>query len=138
MPTRSASDYLSYVKAQILTQTAVAVPQARNILRYEGASTVLNAVTQLSDMRYATTGRLAPARVSPRQLVLTRSNPKALSQVGILSGGGVLGGVVSRPVARSSGTQGLIVLQTNLIQNPNASAGKSGSFNTNNAAITRA
>jgi hypothetical protein len=138
MPTRSASDYLSYVKAQILTQTAVAVPQARNILRYEGASTVLNAVTQLSDMRYATTGRPVPGRVFPRPLVLTRSNPKALSQVGILSGGGVLGGVVSRPVARSSGTQGLIVLQTNLIQNPNASAGKSGSFNTNNAAITRA
>jgi hypothetical protein len=138
MPTRSASDYLSYVKAQILTQTAVAVPQARNILRYEGATTVLNAVTQLSDMRYATTGRPAPARVSPRQLVLTRSNPKALSQVGILSGGGVLGGVVSRPPTRLAGTTGLIVLQTNLIQNANASAGKSGSFNTNNAAITRA
>ena len=137
MPTRSASDYLSYVKAQVLTQTAVAVPQARNILRYEGASARLNAITQLSDMRYATTGRLTPARVFPRPLVLTRSNPKALSQVGILSGGGVLGGVVNRPPTRLAGTQGLIVLQTNLIQNANAAAGKSGSFTTNNPAITK-
>jgi len=138
MPTRSASDYLSYVKAQVLTQTAVAVPQARNVLRYEGATTRLNAVTQVSDMRYATTGQLVPARVFPRQVVQTRSNPKALSQVATLSGGGVLGGVVNQPPTRLAGTQGLIVLQTNLIQNPNAAAGKGGSFNTNNAAITRA
>jgi len=48
---------------------------------------------------------------------MNRSNPKALSQVATLSGGGVLGGVVSRPQART-GTNALIVPQTNLIQFP--------------------
>ena len=141
MPTRSASDYLSFVKAQVVSNpnaNRAAVPQARNVLRYEGAGQYLTAVTQLSAMRYATTGQLVPSRVAPRQVVMNRSNPKSLSQVGILSGGGVLGGVVSRPVARTSGTQGLIVLQTNLIQNANQNAGRGGgNFLPNNPAITR-
>lgn len=118
MPTRSASDYLSYVKAQVLTQTPTAVPQARNILRYQGNSVVHNAVTQFSDMAYLTRGQAAPTRDVPLQVVQTRSNPKALSQVSTLSGGGVLGGVVSRPQPRTSGTNGLVVPQTNLIQFP--------------------
>lgn len=124
MPTRPASDYLAYVKSQILTQTAVAVPQARNVLRYEGAGTRLNAITQYSDMRYVTTGLAPPARIAPRQKVFNRSNPLALSTVATLSGGGVLGGVVNRPQPRTSGTSSLVVLQTNLIQNAQASAGK--------------
>jgi len=53
----------------------------------------------------------------PTPFVMNRSNPKALSQVATLSGGGVLGGVVSRPQART-GTNALIVPQTNLIQFP--------------------
>jgi hypothetical protein len=70
---------------------------------------------------------------------MNRSNPKNLSQVGILSGGGVLGGVVSRPVARTSGTNGLVVLQTNLIQNANQNAGRGGgNYLPSNPAITRA
>jgi hypothetical protein len=122
MPTRSASEFLSYQKAVILQQTSTAVPQARNVLRYENSSAQLNAVTQLSDMSYLTTGQLAPSRVAPRQVVMTRSNPKSLSQVGFLGSAGVLGQVVNNPQPRTSGTNGLIVLQTNLIQNANASA----------------
>jgi hypothetical protein len=122
MPTRSASEFLSYQKAVILQQTSTAVPQARNILRYENSSAQLNAVTQLSDMSYLTTGQLAPSRVAPRQVVMTRSNPKSLSQVGFLGSAGVLGQVVNNPQPRTSGTNSLIVLQTNLIQNANASA----------------
>lgn len=118
MPTRSASEYLSYVKAQVVTNTPAAVPQARNILRDPGGRHTLSAVTQYSDMAYLTRGQAAPSRDIARQVVMTRSNPKALSQVATLSGGGVLGGVVSRPQARSSGTSGLIVPQTNLIQFP--------------------
>jgi len=122
MPTRSASEYLSYQKAQVLSQTAVAVPQARNVLRYENSSDQLRAVTQLSDMRYLTTGRQAPTRVAPRQIVQNRSNPKSLSQVGFLGSAGVLGQIVNRPQPRTAGTSQLIVLQSNLIQNANASA----------------
>jgi hypothetical protein len=138
MPTRSNSDYLNYIKAQVVTQTATAVPQARNILRYEGSGQYLNAITQTSDMRYLTTGRLAPSRIAPRQVVLNRSNPKALSQVAFLGSAGPLGTLVNQPAARTAGTQGLVVLQTNLIQNANQNAGKSGNFLGNTPAITRA
>jgi hypothetical protein len=121
MPTRSASDYLSYVKAQVQSQSGSIAPKLTRTTPYnQGGVTVLNAITQASDMRYATRGQLPPGRVIARQLVLNRSNPKNLSQVATLSGGGVLGGVVNRPATRTSGTQGLIVLQTNLIQNANA------------------
>jgi len=131
MPTRSASDYLSFVKAQVVSNpnaNSAAVPQARNVLRYEGAGQYLNAMTQMSDMRYLTTGRLVPARVAPRQVVMNRSNPKSLSQVGFLGSSGVLGQVVNNPQPRTSGTNNLIVLQTNLIQNANASAKGSTTF----------
>jgi hypothetical protein len=137
MPTRPASDYVSYIKAQVQTQTTAALPQARNILRYEGGIAQFNSITQLSDMRYVTTGRVAPARIAPRQIVMTRSNPKNLAQVGVLSGGGVLGGVVNRPAARSSGTTSLIVPQTNLIQNANASARGTTAFTGSSPAITK-
>jgi len=137
MPTRPASDYLSFVKAQIQTQTTAALPQARNILRYEGGIVRFNSITQLSDMGYVTTGRLAPGRVAPRQIVMNRSNPKNLAQTAVLSGGGVLGGVVNQPAARSSGTYGLIVPQTNLIQNANASARGTTSFTGSSQAITK-
>ena len=132
MPTRSASDYLSFVKAQVLSQTATAVPQARNVLRYQNSFDQIRAVTQVSAMSYVTRGQVAPARVISRPFVMNRSNPKNLSQVGILSSGGVLGPVVSRPVPRTSGTAGLIVLQSNLIQNANASAKGSTTFTNTN------
>jgi len=123
MPTRSASDYLSFVKAQIESNQGSIPPKLTRTTPYnQGGVGVLNAITQASDMRYVTRGQLAPARVVARPIVMNRSNPKDLSQVGILSGGGVLGSVVSRPMARTSGTQSLIVLQSNLIQNANASA----------------
>jgi hypothetical protein len=123
MPTRSASDYLSFVKAQIESNQGSIPPKLTRTTPYnQGGVGVLNAITQASDMRYVTRGQLAPARVVARPIVMNRSNPKDLSQVGILSGGGVLGPVVSRPMARTSGTQSLIVLQSNLIQNANASA----------------
>jgi len=138
MPTRPASDYLSYVKAQVLTQTTVAVPQARNILRYEGSGQYLNAVTQLSAMSYATRGQLVPTRVAPRQVVFNRSNPKNLSRVAFLGSAGPQGTLVSQPPTRLAGTQGLAVLQTNLIQNAQASAGRGGTTFTNiNQAITK-
>jgi hypothetical protein len=137
MPTRSASDYLSYVKAQIVTQTAVAVPQARNILRYQGGTTPFNAIAQASDMRYVTTGRLAPARIAPRQVVQTRSNPKNLSRVAFLGSAGPLGTLISQPPTRLAGASGLVVLQSNLIQNANQNAGRGGNFQSNNAAITK-
>jgi hypothetical protein len=123
MPTRSASDYLSYVKAQIESNKGSVPPKLTRTTPYnQGGVGVLNAITQASDMSYVTRGQLAPARVAPRQIVMNRSNPKDISQVGILSSGGVLGPVVSRPAARLAGTQSLIVLQSNLIQNANASA----------------
>ena len=123
MPTRSSSDYLSFVKAQIESNPNIPPPKMSRTTPYnQGGVEVLNAVVQASEMRYVTRGQLAPARVAPRQIVMNRSNPKNLSQVGILSSGGVLGPVVSRPAARLAGTQSLIVLQTNLIQNANASA----------------
>lgn len=142
MPTRSASDYVSFVKAQVVSNpnaNRAAVPQARNVLRYEGAGQYLTAVTQMSDMRYATTGRLVPARVQARPVVMNRSNPKALSQIAFLGSAGPQGQVVNQPAAKYSGTNQLIVLQTNLIQNANANAGRGGTSFTNfNAAITRA
>jgi hypothetical protein len=116
MPTRSASDYLSYQKATILSATGFPKAQTRNVLRYEGGVTPLNAITQTSDMRYVTTGRLPPGRVVSRLPIQNRANPKALSRVGFLSSGGVLGGLVSQPQARTSGTGGLIVLRDSLIQ----------------------
>ena len=137
MPTRSNSDYLNYIKAQVVTQTATAVPQARNILRYEGSGQYLNAITQTSDMRYAAAGRAPPARVIARPFVQNRSNPKALSRVAFLGSAGPQGTLVSQPAARTSGTQGLVVLQTNLIQNANQNAGKSGNFLGNTPAITK-
>jgi len=142
MPTRSASDYLSFVKAQVVSNpnaNKAAVPQARNVLRYEGSGQYLLAVTQLSAMSYATTGQLVPTRVAPRQVVQTRSNPKNLAQVAFLGSAGPLGQVVNQPAAKYAGTNQLIVLQTNLIQNANANAGRGGtSFTNYNAAITRA
>jgi hypothetical protein len=133
MPTRSASDYLSFVKAQVESQSGSVAPKLTRTTPYnQGGVAVLNAVTQASDMRYITRGQLAPARVIARPFVTTRSNPKNLSQIGFLSGGGVLGGVVNRPTTRVSGTQGLIVLQTNLIQNANASAKGSTTFTNTN------
>lgn len=138
MPTRSASDYLSYQKAAIITATGFPVAQTRNVQRYEGAGQYLNAVTQLSAMSYAVTGRAVPGRIAPRQFVQNRSNPKALSCVAFLGSAGPQGTLVSQPVARTSGTSSLIVLQTNLIQNANASARGSTTFTNTNAAITRA
>jgi len=137
MPTRSASDYLSFVKAQIESNQGSIQPKLTRTTPYnQGGVGVLNAVVQASDMRYVTRGQLAPARVIARPIVMNRSNPKNLSQVGILSGGGVLGPVVSRPIARTSGTQSLIVLQTNLIQNANASAKGTTTFNGTNPATS--
>jgi hypothetical protein len=133
MPTRSASDYVSYVKSQVLTQTATAVPQARNVLRYEGGAARLNSITQVSDMRYVSTGRLPPARVRGIQVEMTRANPKRLSTVSFLGSGGPHGQIVNRPAARFSGTNGLVVLQHNLIQNANQSAGRGGTSFTNTA-----
>jgi len=141
MPTRSASDYLSFVKAQVVSNpvaNTAAVPQARNVLRYEGSGQYLNAITQVSAMQYATTGQLVPQRVAPRQIVQTRSNPKNLAQVAFLGSAGVMGQIVNLPVARYAGTSQLIVPQTNLIQNANASAKGSTNFTPNNAPITRA
>jgi len=116
MPTRSASDYTTFLKLQAQAQLA---PKLTRTTPYnEGGRAVINAVIQNSDMTYAVSGKPVPGRVSARQLVLNRSNPKALSQVATLSGGGVLGGVVNRPAARSSGTGQLIVPQTNLTQFP--------------------
>jgi hypothetical protein len=138
MPTRSASDYLSYVKAQIESNQGSIQPKLTRTTPYnQGGVGVLNAVVQASDMRYVTRGQLAPARVSPLQVVMNRSNPKNLSQVGILSSGGILGPVVSRPAPRLAGTQSLIVLQTNLIQNANASARGTTTFTNTNQAITK-
>jgi hypothetical protein len=138
MPTRSASDYLSFVKAQIQSQSGSVAPKLTRTTPYnQGGVGVLNAITQASDMRYVTQGLVAPARVAPRQIVMNRSNPKNLSQVGILSGGGVLGPVVSSPPTRLAGTQGLIVLQTNLIQNANASARGTTTFTGSSPAITK-
>lgn len=137
MPTRSSSDYLSFVKAQIESNTNIPPPKLTRTTPYnQGGSGVLNAVTQASDMRYVTRGQVAPARVVARQFVMTRANPKNLSQVGILSSGGVLGPVVSRPAARLAGTNSLIVLQTNLIQNANASAKGTTTFNGTNPATS--
>jgi hypothetical protein len=137
MPTRSASDYLSFVKAQIESNQGSIPPKLTRTTPYnQGGVGVLNAITQASDMRYVTRGQLAPARVVARPIVMNRSNPKDLSQVGILSGGGVLGPVVSRPMARTSGTQSLIVLQSNLIQNANASAKGTTRFTGSSPAIT--
>ena len=107
MPTRSASDYLSFVKAQVVSNpvaNTAAVPQARNVLRYEGSGQYLNAITQVSAMQYATTGQLVPQRVAPRQIVQTRSNPKNLAQVAFLGSAGVMGQIVNQPVARYAGT----------------------------------
>jgi len=88
-------------------------------------------------MTYVTTGRIAPTRVAPRQIVQNRNNPKNLSQVGILSGGGVLGPVVSRPAPRLAGTNSLIVLQDNLIQNANQNARGTTTFTGSSPAITK-
>jgi hypothetical protein len=137
MPTRSASDYLSFVKAQVESNRGSVPPKLTRTTPYnQGGSVVLNAITQESDMRYVTRGQAAPARVMGRPVVFNRSNPNNLSQVGTLSGGGVLGGVVNRPATRVSGTAGLVVLQTSLIQNANQNAGNSGSFRNNSPAIT--
>jgi len=137
MPTRSASDYLSYVKAQIESNQGSIQPKLTRTTPYnQGGVGVLNAVVQASDMSYVTRGQVAPARVIARPFVQNRSNPKNLSQVGILSGGGVLGPVMSRPAARLAGTQSLIVLQTNLIQNANASARGTTTFNGTNPATS--
>lgn len=138
MPTRSASDYLSFVKAQVQSQSGSIAPKLTRTTPYnQGGVAVLNAITQASDMRYVTSGQVAPTRVAPRQIVMNRSNPKNLSQVGILSSGGVLGGVVSQPATRLSGTSSLIVLQTNLIQNANASAKGTTTFTGANQAVTK-
>lgn len=116
MPTRSASDYTAFVKIQAQAQLNPTL--TRTTPYNQGGQVANNALLQFSDMTFLTGGQTAPARVAPRQLVLNRSNPKALSQVATLSGGGVLGGVVSRPQPRTSGTSALIVPQTNLIQFP--------------------
>jgi hypothetical protein len=116
MPTRSASDYTTFVKLQ--AQAQVVPKLTRTTPYYQGGQTVINTMLQTSDMSYAIRGRLVPGRVAPPQIVQNRSNPKALSQVATLSGGGVLGGVVNRPVARLSGTNQLIVPRTNLYQVP--------------------
>ena len=116
MPTRSASDYTTFLKLQAKAQV---VPKLTRTTPYnEGGQTVINAQLQNSEMSFVTRGRTAPGRIAPRQIVQNRANPKALSQVATLSGGGVLGGVVNRPQPRTSGTSGLIVPQTNLIQFP--------------------
>jgi len=138
MPTRSASDYLSFVKAQVQSQSGSVAPKLTRTTPYnQGGVGVLNAITQASDMGYLTRGQLAPARVAPRQIAISRSNPKNLAQVGILSGGGVLGGVVNQPATILSGTYSLIVPQTNLIQNPNLSGKGTTSFVGSSQAITK-
>jgi hypothetical protein len=111
MPTRSASEYTAFVKLQAQAQLKPTL--TRTTPYNQGGQVANNALLQFSDMAYLTRGQVAP-----RQFVMTRSNPKALSQVATLSGGGVLGGVVNRPQARSSGTTALVVPQTNLIQFP--------------------
>jgi len=116
MPTRSASEYTSFVKLQAQAQLKPTL--TRTTPYNEGGQVANNALLQFSDMAYLTRGQPVPTRDIPRQVVMNRSNPKALSQVATLSGGGVLGGVVSRPQARSSGTTGLSVPQTNLTQFP--------------------
>jgi len=115
MPTRSASEYTNFVKLQAQAQLKPTL--TRTTPYNQGGEVANNAVLQTSDMAYITRGRAAPARSMPTPFVMNRSNPKALSQVATLSGGGVLGGVVSRPQART-GTTALIVPQTNLIQFP--------------------
>jgi hypothetical protein len=116
MPTRSASEYTAFVKLQAQAQLKPTL--TRTTPYNQGGQVANNALLQFSDMAYLTRGQVAPSRDVPRQFVMTRSNPKALSQVATLSGGGVLGGVVNRPQARSSGTTALVVPQTNLIQFP--------------------
>lgn len=115
MPTRSASEYTAFVKLQAQAQLKPAL--TRTTPYNEGGQVANNALLQYSDMAYLTRGQVPPTRDIPLRFVQTRSNPKALSQVATLSGGGVLGGVVSRPQART-GTSALIVPQTNLIQFP--------------------
>ena len=116
MPTRSASDYTTFLKLQA---QAKVVPKLTRTTPYNaGGQTVINAQLQNSEMSFVTRGQVTPSRVAPRQVVQNRSNSKALSQVATLSGGGVLGGVVNRPQPRTSGTNSLIVPQTNLIQFP--------------------
>jgi hypothetical protein len=115
MPTRSASEYTSFVKLQAQAQLKPTL--TRTTPYNQGGEVANNALLQTSDMAYLTRGQAAPARSMPTPFVMNRSNPKALSQVATLSGGGVLGGVVSRPQART-GTTALIVPQTNLIQFP--------------------
>ena len=116
MPTRSASEYTSFVKLQAQAQLNPTL--TRTTPYNQGGQVANNALLQMSDMAYLTRGQTAPTRNIPTPFVMNRSNPKALSQVATLSGGGVLGGVVSRHQARSSGTNALIVPQTNLIQFP--------------------
>jgi hypothetical protein len=138
MPTRSASDYLSYAKAQIESNKGSVAPKLTRTTPYnQGGVGVLNAIVQASAMRYVTRGQVAPARVIARPFVQNRANPKALSQVGILSGGGVLGPVVSRPAPRLAGTNSLIVLQSNLIQNANQNARGTTTFTGSSPAITK-
>jgi hypothetical protein len=115
MPTRSASEYTNFVKLQAQAQLKPTL--TRTTPYNQGGEVANNALLQTSDMAYLTRGQAAPARSMPTPFVMNRSNPKALSQVATLSGGGVLGGVVSRPQART-GTTALIVPQTNLIQFP--------------------
>ena len=111
----SASEYTAFVKLQAQAQLKPTL--TRTTPYSQGGEVVTNTLLQFSDMAYRMRGQMAPTRIAPRQLVLNRSNPKALSQVATLSGGGVLGGVVSRPQPRT-GTYALIVPQTNLIQFP--------------------
>ena len=118
MPTRSASDFTTFVKLQAQAQTAPAL--TRTTPYSQGGSAAINAALQYSDMANVTRGKAAATRVVPRQFVQNRSNPDALSQVAFLGSAGPLGQVVNRPQPRTSGTSGLVVLQTNLIQNAGA------------------
>lgn len=118
MPTRSASDYTTFVKLQAQAQSKPAL--TRTTPYVEGGRAAINTLVQYSEMANVTQGKAPAVRVAPRQFVQNRSNPKALSQVGFLGSAGPLGQVVNRPQPRYSGTSGLVVLQTNLIQNAGA------------------
>lgn len=114
MPTRSASDYTAFQRAQAQAQLNPTL--TRTTPYSEGGRSAINSILQYSDMKYATTGSLPPNYVLPRPIVQTRSNPQALSTVGFLGSSGVQGGTVSRPQPRTSGTSTWNVPRTNLIQ----------------------
>jgi hypothetical protein len=116
MPTRSASEYTTFLKLQAQAQLA---PKLSRTTPYsEGGQTVINSQLQNSEMAFVTRGQTAPSRVIPRRVVFNRASATALSKVATLSGNGVLGGVVNTPQPILAGTSGRVVIPTSLIQFP--------------------